>query len=43
VIKIPLSKGTLGIFFSNNHIIAKAIIVATMNGGIAIFKSFSLS
>ena len=43
VIKTPLNNGTFGIFFSKSHIIAKAIIVATINGGIAIFKSFPLS
>ena len=43
VIKIPLNKGTFGIFFSKNHMTANAIIVAIINGGIAIFKSFPLS
>ena len=43
VINIPLNKGTFGIFFSKYHIISNAMIVATINGGIAIFKSFPLS
>ena len=43
VIKTPLNKGILGIFFSKNHIIAIATIVAITNGGIATFKSFPLS
>ena len=43
VINIPLNKGTFGIFFSKNHIITIEIIVATINGGIAIFKSLTPS
>ena len=43
VINIPLINGTLGIFLSRNHIIANDTIVATIKGGIAIFKSFPLS
>ena len=43
VISTPLNSGTFGIFLSKNHIIANAIIVAIINGGIATFKSFSLS
>ena len=43
VINIPLNNGTLGIFFSKNHTNAKATIVATIKGGIAIFKFLSLS
>ena len=43
VIKIPLKRGTLGILFSKIHTTMSAIIVATMNGGIATFKSFPLS
>ena len=42
VIKTPLNNGTLGIFFSKNHIRANAIIVAIIKGGIAILKSFPL-
>ena len=42
VINIPPSKGTIGIFFSKNQTITRAIIVATINGGIATVKLFSL-
>ena len=42
VIKIPLKSGTIGIFFSKIQIIKTAIIVATISGGIAIFKFLSL-
>ena len=42
VISIPPSKGTIGIFFSKNQTITRAIIVATINGGIATVKFFSL-
>ena len=43
VIKIPPKRGTFGIFFSNIQTIDNAIIVAIINGGIAIFKSLPLS
>jgi hypothetical protein len=43
VIKTPLINGTFGIFFSKNHIIPNANIVAIINGGIAILRSLSLS
>ena len=43
IIKVQIFLGILGIFFSKNQITANAIIVAIINGGIAIFKSLSLS
>ena len=42
VIKIPLNKGIGGMFFSKNQTIPKAIIVATISGGIATDKFLSL-
>ena len=42
VIKIPLTKGIGGTFFSNNQTMISATIVATMRGGIAIDKFLSL-
>ena len=42
VIKIPLTKGIVGIFFSKNHTVANATKVATMSGGIATDKFLSL-
>ena len=39
---IPPINGTYGIFFSTKYIIAMAIMVATINGGIAIIKLLSL-
>ena len=42
VIKIPLTKGIGGIFFSKNQTIANAMIVATIKGGIATDKFFPL-
>ena len=38
VIKIPLTKGIGGIFFSKNQTTAKATKVATISGGIATDK-----
>ena len=43
VINIPLSNGTVGIFFSKNQTTANAIIVAIIKGGMAILRSLSLS
>ena len=42
VIRIPLKRGTMGIFFSRNQTTVNDIIVATIKGGIAILKSFPL-
>ena len=42
VIKIPLTKGMVGIFFSKNQTTTSAIKVATISGGIAIDKFLSL-
>ena len=42
VIKIPLTKGMVGIFFSKNQTTAKAIKVATISGGIATDKFLPL-
>ena len=42
VIKIPLTKGIGGIFFSKNQTTARATKVATISGGIAIDKFLSL-
>ena len=42
VIKIPLTRGIGGIFFSINQTTINAIIVATINGGIATDKFLSL-
>ena len=42
VISIPLTSGTMGIFFSKKYTTTNAIKVATIKGGIANFKSFSL-
>ena len=42
VIKTPLIKGIIGIFFSKNQTIASAINVATISGGIATAKFLSL-
>ena len=42
VIKIPLSSGIIGIFFSKNHTTTSAISVATMSGGIATARFLSL-
>ena len=42
MINIPLINGIGGIFFSKNQTTAKAIIVATMSGGIATDKFLSL-
>ena len=42
VIKIPLTRGIGGIFFSNTQTVISAIIVAIINGGIAIDKFLSL-
>ena len=42
VIKIPLTKGIVGIFFSKNQTIANATNVATISGGIAADKFLSL-
>jgi hypothetical protein len=42
VIKIPLTKGIGGIFFSITQTTANAIIVAIINGGIATDKFLSL-
>ena len=39
---VIFSIGIIGIFFSINQTTAKAIIVAIMKGGIAVFRSFSL-
>lgn len=35
VIRIPPTRGTVGIFLSKNHTIKTEIIVATIRGGIA--------
>ena len=40
--KIPPTRGIIGIFFSRNQTITRAINVATINGGIATFRSLSL-
>ena len=42
VIKIPLTSGIGGIFFSSIQTIINAIIVAIISGGIAIDKFLSL-
>ena len=42
VIKIPLTSGIVGIFFSKNQTTASAIKVATISGGIATDKFLSL-
>jgi hypothetical protein len=42
VIKIPLTKGIGGIFFSNIQTTTSATIVAIINGGIATDKFLSL-
>ena len=42
VIKIPLTKGMAGIFFSKNQTTPNAIKVATISGGMATDKFLSL-